>query len=111
MPFIQTGLIDGRSTARPKSSTGENFFHFTGVRIRVVGAGELDMILYSPDEINSYALGFFTLASTARTSPLRLSNAIEQRVKLDLRTDAINEIFTVNRIILFAKQFATEEPA
>ena len=98
-------------TARSHGSSGEYFNHFTATRIRVVGAGSLDMTLFSPDEVNSLSLGSFTLAATNRVAPIRLTNFIEQRAKLQLKTDAINETFRVNRIVIYAKPVFAEEPA
>ncbi len=98
-------------TARTHGSSGELINHFTGIRMRVVGSGELEMTLFSPDAVNSSVLVPFTLSSTARLAPFRLANFIEQRVQLEGKTDTINEIFRINRIVIYAKPFATEVPS
>lgn len=110
MPFIQTALIDSRSAARSGGSSGENINHYTGVRMRVVGSGSLEMTLRSQDNIRSVSLVPFTMASVARTSPFRLVNFVEQRVQLRIETLLIDEEFRINRIILYAKTLWIEEP-
>ena len=51
------------------------------------------------------------MATTNRFSNFVLSNVVEQRVQLELKTTAINETFTVHRIVIFAKPIATMLPA
>ena len=97
-------------TARTHGSSGELINHFTGVRMRVVGSGSLEMTLLSQDAIRSVTLTPFTLALTARTSPFRLTNFVEQRAQLEGKTDTINEIFRINRIVIYAKPLWVEEP-
>ncbi len=110
MPFIKTALIDSTGSARTEGSTGENINHYTGVRMRVVGSGSLEMTLLSQDSIRNVVLSPFTMASVARTSPFRLTNFVEQRVQLRVETLLIDEIFRINRIILYSKPLWVEEP-
>lgn len=109
MPFAQTGLISSRGTAR-QGSMGENYNHYTGVRLRVIGSGDLRMTFLGQDEIQTESLTPFTLASADRKSPFRLTNFISQRVHFKVETTAIDETFTIHRIVIFAKQIYTEEP-
>jgi hypothetical protein len=111
MPFIRTALIGESGTARPKKGADETQIHFTGTRIRVVGSGSLLLSLISPDSVNTQVLVPFTLAATNRLSPFRLANFIEQRAHLQISTNAIDEIFRVNRITLYAKPVFTMVPA
>ena len=110
MPFIKTALLDAQGAARGMGSSGENINHYTGVRMRVVGAGNLEMTLLSQDEVRSIALTPFTMTSVARTSPFRLTNFVEQRVQLKVETLLIDESFRINRIIIYAKPLWVEEP-
>lgn len=98
-------------TARTHGSSGEYINHCVGVRMRVVGSGELEMTLRSQDNVVSQALTAFTLSSTDRTNPFRLANFIQYRMQLEGKTGTINEIFRINRIVLYVKPFAVEEPA
>ncbi len=97
-------------TARSNRSQGENITHFTGVRMRVTGVGELEMTLLSLDDVKAQQLLPFTMSSATNREPLRLSNFNEQRCYLHLGTDVIDEYFRINRIILFAKEIYTSYP-
>lgn len=110
MPFVKTALFDHSSAARSRGSTGEFINHFGGVRMRVIGAGSLIMTLLSQDEIRSQTLTSFTMESQARISPFRLTSFVEQRAQLKIETLVIDEIFRINRIIVYAKPIFTEEP-
>lgn len=77
--------------------------HFTGVRVRVVGSGELEMTLSTEDDVRSVTLTPFTMASSDSVTPFRLANLVTQRAQLQITTDLINEIFRINRIIIYAK--------
>ena len=96
--------------ASSQVSRGENIQHLTAVRLRVVGSGNLDMEFFAQDNTPTYPLVPFVLAASTNIQPTRLSNVIEQRVVFRLGTDAIDEWFRVNRIILFTKEFATSYP-
>jgi len=97
-------------TARSHGSSGEYINHFTGVRMRVVGSGELEMTLRSQDNVVSLTLTPFTLSATDRTNPFRLASFVQYRAQLEGRTDTINETFRINRIVLYVKPIFTMEP-
>lgn len=92
-------------------SSGELISHFTGVRMRVVGAGELEMRLLSLDEVETVTLVPFTLTETTNREPFRLSNFNQQRAMLELKTDQIDEFFRINRIIIYATELWTDFPS
>ena len=98
-------------TARSNISKGENISHFTGIRLRVTGSGSLRPTLYSLDDIRSEVLVAMTMSATTNIEPFRLSNFMEQRARLELKTTALNETFRINRIIIFAKPIFTMYPA
>ena len=98
-------------TARTHGSSGENINHFTGVRLRVVGSGNLDIELISQDGVNTQTLTAFVLAATNRISPFRLANFVEQRAQLRISTNVVDETFRINRIVIYAKPIFTMEPA
>jgi hypothetical protein len=99
------------STAVSGLSKGELISHFTGVRMRVVGSGELEMKLISLDDVEEFEMVPFTLASTTNREPFRLANFNQQRALLEGKTDTINEVFRINRIILFCKPLWTDYPS
>ena len=84
--------------------------HFTSVRMRVVGSGELDMSLLSQDGVRSTTLTPFTMAANTSITPSSLTNFNTQRAQLQLSTDEINEIFRINRIIIYARPTAVDYP-
>jgi hypothetical protein len=98
------------TTAREGSRTAENIAHFTAVRMRVIGQGDLKMTMYSLDDIKSKELVPFALTSTARIQPTRLANFMEQRASLELYTTELNDYFRINRIIIFSKETFTSYP-
>lgn len=89
--------------------TGE-LLHFGSIRLRVVGSGVLRPTLYSLDDVRSSVLPTVTMASTTDREPLVLCNFINQRGYLELKTTAINETFTINKITFFVKPIATGYP-
>lgn len=105
MPFAKTALLP----VGPESQ-GENIIHFTAVRMRVVGGGNLDMALYSQDDIYTQSLVPFALTATTNIQPTRLSNFIHQRASLQISTNTINEWFKINRIIIFINEFGSSYP-
>jgi len=96
-------------TAR-EGSSGENISHFTAVRLRVTGTGNLRMSLYSLDDVNSQTLEPLTMASATNIQPTRLANFNEQRASLRIGTTGFQEYFRINRVILFSKEIYTSYP-
>ncbi len=93
------------------ASRGEQISHFTGVRMRVTGTGNLDMELKSQDEIETQVLVPFVMANLTNRQPFRLANFKQQRAMLEISTDNINELFKINRIILFGSYLWNEFPS
>lgn len=98
-------------TARSQGSSGEFINHFTGIRVRVAGTGVLRPTMHGQDSVTSSVLPTITMATTNRFSNFVLANVVEQRVGLELKTTAIDETFTIHRIVLFARPMATMTPA
>jgi hypothetical protein len=96
-------------TAREGSVAG-NISHFTAVRMRVIGQGDLLMSLHSLDDERSQTLIPFSLSSTTRIMPTRLSNFMEQMASLSLETTEINDYFRINRIVIFSKEVFSSYP-
>ena len=89
------------------SSSGENITHFTGVRMRVVGSGKLRMRMISLDGVVDQTLVPFSLLPITNIQPTRLCNFMQQRAQLEIKTTTKDEVFRINRIILFAKETFT----
>lgn len=99
-----------KGSALTEGSAGEFISHTTGVRMRVVGAGNLQMTLFSLDDIRSQALVPFVMTAATNIQPFRLANFMEQRTALEIKTTLINEWFRINRIIVFQKPKFTMYP-
>jgi|SRR3990167_759210 len=97
-------------TTRPNGSRGENISHINAIRMRVVGSGNLELTLYSLDDVDSQALVDITMSAATAIQPTRLANFWSQRVSLELKTDAINEYFRINRVIMFTKELYSSYP-
>jgi hypothetical protein len=96
-------------TAR-EGSAGENIAHFTAVRMRVTGEGNLKMTLFSLDDVRLQELNPFVLTPETNIQPTRLANFNEQRASLEIKTTEFQEYFRINRIILFSKEIYTSYP-
>jgi hypothetical protein len=85
--------------------------HYTGLRMRITGAGNLQMTMYSQDSIFIQPLSPFVMAVTTNIRPTRLMNFQHQRAALEGKTTSIYETFSINKIIIFAKAVFQEYPA
>ena len=97
------------TTSRNGSVSG-NISHFTAVRLRMNGFGNLLMTLYSADDIRSQTLVPLMLDTLTNIQPTRLANFNEQQAALELGTTEIYEYFRINRIIIFSKEIYTSYP-
>lgn len=96
--------------ALSETSSGESISHFAAIRVRVNGVGSLKMKVYSLDDVKTKTLVPFTMALRTRIIPTRLVNFTEQRASFELKTTEKNEIFRINRIIIFQKPIFTSYP-
>jgi hypothetical protein len=88
----------------------ENILHFAAVRMRVTGSGLLRMKFYNLDETSTQELVPFTMNTAPGLEPTRLANFNSQRARLKVYTNALDESFKINRIILFARQIWSSFP-
>lgn len=92
------------------SGGGENEHHVVSIRMRVNGVGNLKMQLTDLDQIQTQVLNPFPMSMATRIEPTRLANFQSQRVRFELMTTELNEVFLIRRIIIFAKPVAVEYP-
>lgn len=97
--------------AKKSKDSGEYEHHVVGVRLRVVGTGELDLALADLQDVQVQDLVPITMAATTRFEPFRLANLQSQRIRLVGKTTEIDETFIIQRIIIFGKPVAQEYPA
>ena len=93
-----------------KSSGGEFEHHVVAVRLRVKGAGNLQLALTDLDQVQTQNLVPLAMQATTRIEPMRLANLQSQRIRLEGHTSEIDEKFSINRIIIYAKPVAQEYP-
>jgi len=91
-------------------SHSEEILHFTGIRLRIVGHGNLNLQFLSLDSAESQTLAPITLPPITAREPTRLANFVSQRGSLKIFTDQLDEEFRINRIILFVKPLWTQFP-
>lgn len=99
-----------KGSALSELSSGESISHFAAIRIRVNGNGNLKMEVFSLDDVRSKILVPITMSGATRIIPTRLVNFMEQRACFELKTTEINELFKINRIIVFQKEVFTSYP-
>lgn len=88
----------------------ESEYHFVAVRLRVTGAGNLDMYLTDLDNVQTHNLVPLPMVASTRIEPTRLVNFQSQRTRLVGSVDVIDEHFLIGRIIFFVKPVAVEYP-
>jgi hypothetical protein len=93
-----------------ESSSGEYINHCVSIRVRATGEGQLLMSVFSIDDVLWKKLVPFQLQTLNRIVPTRIVNFRSQRMSFELKTVNPNEIFKINRIIIFAKPSATSYP-
>jgi hypothetical protein len=93
-----------------KSSGEECVNHYGLVRLRISGAGNFRMRLQSLGEVREYVMVPLVMVDPTDIEPVRLSNFTQQRASLEGKTTAIDEVFEISKIIVFAKQVATSLP-
>lgn len=99
-----------KGAALSEGSSGDNIQHFSATRIRVNGLGNLNLAIYSLDDVRSKTLVPLTMSTTARIIPTRLINFVEQRASLELKTTVSGEFMKINRITIFMKEIFTSYP-
>jgi len=70
----------------------------------------MDLYLTDLDDTRTYNMVPLVMQATTRIEPTRLANFQSQRIRLVGSTNEINEVFTISRIIIFAKPVAMEYP-
>lgn len=99
-----------KGVARSSGSSGEQISHINMVRLRVTGQGALKLALLSLQDVNRQQLYDIPLSPRTAIQPRTLANFKEQRAKLEIGTNTINDYFRITRIILYSKYFASEFP-
>ena len=99
-----------RTSTKKIKSYGENINHFNSIRVLVTGSGNLIPTLYSLSDTETVSLTSIAMLAATNKQPTVLTNFIQQRAALELKTTEINETFIISRIILFARPIFTSYP-
>jgi len=99
------------------NSKGESLVHLGAVKMRILGGGNLDMVvesLNSDDDTQPYippeTLVPFKMTEKNAFEPTRLANYNAQRFRLFGSVDTIDEFFTISTIIFWTKVVAVQIP-
>jgi hypothetical protein len=99
-----------KGAALSEQSSGESTSHFSSIRIRVDGFGDLQLAVYSLNDLRSKSMAPLVMAQKARFSPTRLVNFVEQRASFEMKTVNENDRFRINRIVIFSKELYKSYP-
>jgi hypothetical protein len=99
-----------KGSATSEGSGGENVQHFSTIRIRATGQGQLKLAVHSLDYVKSKLLVPLTLANQSRIIPNRIVNFVEQRAAFELYTNEPNDYVRINRIVVYMKEIYTSTP-
>lgn len=97
-------------SALGEGSSGESISHFAAIRVRVNGIGNLQMTVFSLDDVRNKTLVPLQMQQKNRIIPTRLVNFVEQRACFELKTTQMDEKFRINRIVIFTKEVASSYP-
>jgi hypothetical protein len=84
--------------------------HYGAIRLRVNGSAQLQLTLFSFDEVQGTILVPIPIQTTTNIEPNRLSNFTQQRAKLMISTQNLDETFQISKIIVFTKPVAQSFP-
>ncbi len=88
----------------------ENIQHFAGVRFRLNGTGNLRPEFHNLDDNPISVLVPIAMQMSPGREPTRLANVVAQRARLKIGTTALNEVFLIDRIVIYAKEQWTSYP-
>lgn len=90
---------------------GSNILHGAGIRVRVVGSGNLRSAMLGYDDIIVNQMANVALSGTNARKVDRLGNIVSQGIKWRLHQDGvIGDFFRVNDVTVFIKQIYSQYP-
>lgn len=91
-----------------KATTAIN--HYNGVRLRVLGEGDLRMRFLSMSESIEQVLVPLTMETATARLKNKLANFKSESAQLEIKVTEIDEWFHIERIIIFAKPIYQSYP-
>lgn len=101
-PALQTALFSDEED--------QNVLHVGAVRFRVTGTGNFIISLQGLNNLTPQTLATLALSATNVIEQTRLSNFNGQKVSMSLSVAMKDELFNLNRAILFVKPVASSVP-
>ena len=80
-----------------------NAIHFGGLRLRVVGSGNLEVSIATLEDVIVKTNSPIVLAEPNRIEPYRILNFTTQRASIKLQTVNENEWFKINQLVVYAR--------
>lgn len=96
--------------AKKSSGQTENINHFAGIRLRVIGNGNLTPEFRTLGNVITKTLVDIPMTNPARIEPYRIANFISQRATLKLGTTQLDEWFEINTLVIFLKPIFAQYP-
>jgi len=93
-----------------EGSSGENIQHFSTLRIRMVGTGDLLAVVHSMDYVKQKELLALHIFDKTRVQPNRIVNFVEQRASFEFAHVTMDEFVKINRIVIYMKEIYTSHP-
>lgn len=84
--------------------------HFTAIRTRLKGQGNILGTLYSYDEVQSDVLNPTAMSAVLDDPVTLLADFTSYVAKLELSTHDFDDVMNVSQIIIYAKPVATSFP-
>ena len=88
----------------------QEVMHYTGVRMRVTGAGTLKRVFQSYDVINTEQLADLTMRTATNTLPFALANFIDQNAALRVYTSSTDDYMVVSSLVVYINPIYTGYP-
>lgn len=94
-----------------KSNSGEgSIYHYGSVRLRALGSGNLRMRLISLSDTKEAIMAPLVLSTATDREPLKTVNFKQQRASLEISTTAIDEYFSIDKIVVYIKPVGSSYP-
>lgn len=96
-------------------SSGENINHFNGIRLHIEGEGNLQLKILSLPDRNGIQSEKILVPLNMDTiprgvEPFKKTTFMQQRAQYEIFTTEINEVFTLDRLVIFYKPVFTNRP-
>jgi len=92
------------------STQSEYVYHYAAVRLRVEGSGQLRMRLISLSDVKEAIMVPLPMQDPIDDLQTKLVNFKKEKARLEIKTTAIDEVFSISKILIFTKPVASSYP-